>query len=50
MRCRSFPQVSRIASHFGLKGIDEDVAIRTTHKGERSSWQRGWHSYMNFID
>lgn len=30
------PQVSRIASHFGLKGISEDVAIKTTHKGIRS--------------
>lgn len=32
------PQVSRIASHFGLKGISEDVALKTTHKGIRSSY------------
>ena len=29
------PQVSRIASYFGLRGIPEEVAIKTTHKGLR---------------
>jgi biotin carboxylase len=29
------PQVSRIALHFGLQGIPEEVAIKTTHKGLR---------------
>ncbi|MAV44447.1 MAG: hypothetical protein CMA30_08255 [Euryarchaeota archaeon] len=29
------PQVSRIASYFGLKGISEEVAKKTTHKGLR---------------
>ena len=31
------PQVSRIAAHFSLKAISEEVAIRTTHKGIRLS-------------
>ncbi len=30
------PQVSKIANHFGLIGIPQDVAIKTTHKGIRS--------------
>tara|TARA_B100000965_G_scaffold353603_1_gene329570 strand:- start:308 stop:1519 length:1212 start_codon:yes stop_codon:yes gene_type:complete len=31
------PQVSKIASYFGLKGIPEEVALKTTHKGLRST-------------
>jgi len=30
------PQVSKIAKHFSLKGIPQDVALKTTHKGVRS--------------
>lgn len=32
------PQVSKIANHFGLIGIPQDVAIKTTHKGIRSHY------------